>query len=200
MTNPSPAQLFAPTGTLLRLDEKSLAWKLGAIVLGSLVLTLSSYVTVPMYPVPMTMQTMAVGLVGALYGWRLGGATVAFWLMQAAVGMPVLSGGNGGLPYMMGPTAGYLAAFVLAAMLTGWLAERGWGGHVVAKSFLAQIAQNGLTLVIGTAWLAVLIGSEKAIAAGFMPFLLGAVLKSAIATGILAAVGLQLNRKDQDAA
>jgi len=109
----------------------------------------------------------------------------------------VLSNGNGGLPYMMGPTAGYLAAFVVAAMLTGWLAERGWGGHNVVKSFAAQIAQNGVTLLLGAAWLSVLIGPEKALAAGVAPFLLGAVLKSAIAAGILKAVGQGLIRRDQ---
>ena len=160
-----PTETTLKTGTLLRLEDRSLAWKIGAVILGSLMLTLASKVQVPMYPVPMTMQTMAVGLVGALYGWRLGAVTVALWLAQGLAGLPVLAGANVGPAYFMGPTGGYLAAFILAAAFSGWMAERGWGGHNVVRSFLTQLGQNALTLVIGGAYLATLIGPEKAIMA-----------------------------------
>lgn len=189
-----PTETTLKTGTLLRLEDRSLAWKIGAVILGSLMLTLASKVQVPMYPVPMTMQTMAVGLVGALYGWRLGAVTVALWLAQGLAGLPVLAGANVGPAYFMGPTGGYLAAFILAAAFSGWMAERGWGGQNVVRSFLTQLGQNALTLVIGGAYLATLIGPEKAIMAGVVPFVLGAVLKSALAAAILKSVSMGLKR------
>lgn len=191
-----PTEATLKTGTLLRLQDRSLAWKIGAVILGSLLLTLASKVEVPMYPVPMTMQTMAVGLVGALYGWRLGAMTVALWLAQGALGLPVFSAPVAGIGYFAGPTGGYLVAFVFAAAFSGWMAERGWGGHNVVRSFLAQLGQNALTLCIGAAYLATLIGPEKAVMVGMLPFVLGAVLKSALAAAILKSVGMGLTRSD----
>ena len=158
------------------------------VLAGTGVLTASSWISVPMYPVPMTMQTLAVTLIGALYGWRLGALTVLAWLSQAAMGLPVLAGGTGGLAPFAGPTAGYLFAFPLAAALTGWLAERGWTGHRVIASFGAMLLGNGLIVALGAAWLAVLAGAETALAAGVLPFLLGAVLKSALGAAALKGV------------
>ena len=159
---------------------RPLAWRLGAVVLGSLLLTLSSYIEVPMIPVPVTMQTLAVLLVGALYGWRLGTVTILVWLAQGALGMPVLAGGAGGLHHFAGPTAGYLFAFPVAGALMGWLAERGWTGQRVWLAFLGMLLSHAVCLGLGAAWLAVLIGAEQAIMAGVAPFLVGAVLKSAL--------------------
>jgi len=172
-------------------QTRPLAWRIGAVVLGSLLLTLSSYIEVPMIPVPVTMQTFAVMLVGALYGWRLGTVTILVWLAQGALGMPVLAGGAGGLPYFSGPTAGYLFAFPVAAALMGWLAERGWTGRRVWLAFLGMLLSHVVCLGLGAAWLSVLIGVEKAIMAGVVPFLVGAVLKSA-----LGAVTLRLLVRD----
>lgn len=92
----------------LRLESRSLGIKIAAVVVGTIMLTLSSYITVPMYPVPVTMQTYAILMVGALYGWRMGTLTVIAWLGQAAIGMPVLAGGTGGPAVFVGPTAGYI--------------------------------------------------------------------------------------------
>lgn len=170
------------------LSQLSAPGTLGAMALATAVLTASSWVAVPMYPVPMTMQTFAVTLVGALFGWRLGAVTVLAWLAQAAAGLPVLAGGSGGLAAFAGPTAGYLMAFPLAAALTGYLAEQGWTGHRIALSFAAMVAGNALILAIGGAWLAGLIGLEAALAAGVTPFLLGALLKSALGAAALRAV------------
>ena len=102
--------------------------QLALVLGGTAVLTASSYVSIPMQPVPVSLQTFAVLMVGALYGWRLGGLTVLAWLLEAALGMPVLAGGKGGLAPFFGPTAGYLLAFPLGAVLMGWLAARGWDG------------------------------------------------------------------------
>lgn len=161
--------------------------KMVAVLVGTLFLALSSYVEVPMIPVPMTMQTFSVALVGAVYGWRLGGITIATWLVEGALGLPVLAGGAAGAHHFIGPTAGYLFAFPLAGMAAGWLAEQGWNGERVVLAFVNMLISNIICLVIGAAWLAVLIGGRDAVMAGVVPFLTGAFLKSA-----LGAVSLKL--------
>ena len=171
-----PKPGFSP----LNLQARPLGVKLAAILAGSLFLTLSSYMEVPMIPVPVTMQTFAVALVGALYGWRLGGLTIVAWLTQGALGLPVLAGGAAGVAHFIGPTAGYLFAFPVAGMAVGWLAERGWNGRRPWRAFAAMLIGNGLCLVLGAAWLAVLIGLEPAVMTGLAPFLIGAVLKAGL--------------------
>lgn len=181
----SNAAALKPVYSPIDLQSRPLAWKIGAVVLGTLFLALASYVEVPMLPVPVNMQTFAVALIGALYGWRLGAVTVVAWLGQAALGMPVLSGGAAGAHHFVGPTAGYLFAFPLAAALSGWLAERGWNGNRVVFAFVGMLLSNAACLVLGAAWLAAMIGLEPAIVHGVTPFLVGAVLKSALGAAIL---------------
>ena len=173
------------TADLLDLRGRSLAGQALFVVIGTLVLALSSYVEVPMVPVPVTLQTLAVTLVGALYGWRLGAITIVAWLAQGAMGLPVLAGGAAGAHHFVGPTAGYLFAFPLAGALTGWLVERGWNGHRVGLAFAAMLLGNAACLVLGAAWLAVMIGVEPAITGGVLPFIVGGVLKSAVGAVIL---------------
>ncbi|CAN7200869.1 biotin transporter BioY [Rhizobium rhizogenes] len=172
----------------LRLSERSVLVKAIFVLAGTLVLTLASWISVPMVPVPITMQTFAVTMIGALYGWRLGTLTILAWLGEAMVGFPVLAGGAGGVAPFMGPTAGYLVSFPIIGVLVGWLAERGWSGDRVVRSFVAHLAGNALGLAIGGAWLAMLIGAEKGWLFGVAPFILGAVLKSALAATVLKGV------------
>ncbi len=174
-----------PSFSPLRLQSRSLGWQVAAVVLGTLFIALASYIEVPMLPVPMNMQTFAVTLVGALYGWRLGAITIIAWLVEGAIGLPVLSGGVGGAAYFVGPTGGYLFAFPLVGALVGWLAERGWNGNRVLSAFVAMVLGNLACLVLGTAWLAAMIGLEQAITFGFLPFVLGGLLKSALGAATL---------------
>ena len=153
---------------------------------GTAALAASSYVSIPLQPVPVSMQTFAVLMVGALYGWRLGGLTVLAWLLEALAGMPVLAGGTGGLAPFVGKTAGYLTAFPLAAMLMGWLAARGWDGARPLRAFWAMLLCTTLILLVGGAWLGVLIGAEKGWKFGVLPFLVGDVVKSALGAATLA--------------
>lgn len=134
------------------------------------------------------MQTLAVTLVGALLGARLGALTVFIWLVLAAAGLPLLADGAGGVEHMTGPTAGYLAAFPVAAFATGWLAEREWDGRRPARAFLSMLIGNALCLVVGGAWLAGQIGGQQALEAGILPFLPGAAAKAGLAAIILWAV------------
>jgi biotin transport system substrate-specific component len=182
------ATIVSPRFSPLALEGRPLVWQALAVVAGTLLLTLSSYITVPMVPVPMTMQTFAVTLVGALFGWRLGGLTIVAWLIEGAAGLPVLAGGSAGIAHFFGPTGGYLFAFPVTGAVVGWLAERGWNGNRVVMAFLAMLIGNVLCLVLGGAWLAVMIGTEPAITAGVTPFLLGGLLKSVLGAATLMAL------------
>jgi biotin transport system substrate-specific component len=171
-------------------------------VAGSLFVAACAQIQVPMWPVPMTMQTFAVMVVGMAYGWRLGGATLLLYAAEGAAGLPVFAGFSAGPGVLIGPTGGYiLPGFVLGAALVGWLAERGWDRRVWS-SMLANAAGTALVFVPGLAWLATFFaaasgpsiqgtGAETAlgaaIATGVTPFLLGAVLKIALATAVLRA-------------
>ena len=160
--------------------------QLALVLGGTAVLTASSYVSIPLQPVPVSMQTLAVLLIGALYGWRLGGITVLAWLLEAALGMPVLAGGKGGIAPFIGPTAGYLFAFPVGAMLMGWLAARGWNGTHPLRAFWAMLLCTTLIVLLGGAWLSALIGPAKGWQLGVLPFLIGDVLKSAMGAATLA--------------
>jgi len=188
----TPAR-FSP----LDLQARPAFVQLGAVVLGTLVLAIASQISVPMLPVPMTMQTLAVILIGALYGWRLGAITVIAWLGEAALGLPVLANGNGGLVPFMGPTAGYLASFPFVAMLVGWLAERGWNGRRPALAFVSMLSGHALCLMFGGLWLATLIGPEKALLAGVVPFLLGTLVKSGLGAAVLMALVRRTSNTEQ---
>lgn len=187
----APLRAYSP----LALDGRPLLIRAVAVLVGTIILTLSSYVEVPMVPVPMTMQTLAVTLIGALYGWRLGGLTITAWLVEGALGLPVFAGGAGGAAHFMGFTGGYLFAFPVVGAVVGWLAERGWNGHRPVLAFAAALIGNLLCLAIGGTWLAAMIGAEPAWASGVAPFLLGGALKSVLAAAILAALARGLSNK-----
>ncbi|HWA36549.1 MAG TPA: biotin transporter BioY [Burkholderiales bacterium] len=152
-------------------------------VAGSVLMTLSAKMHIPFWPVPMTLQTFVVLVLGAAYGWKLGAATMLLYLAEGAIGLPVFSGTPErgiGLAYMAGPTGGYLAGFVAGAALCGWLAERGWD-RSWWRSAIAMSLGHVVILVAGWAWLATLMGAEKAFAAGIAPFYAATVAKTAMA-------------------
>jgi len=152
-------------------------------VVGTALLALSAKVMVPFWPVQMSMQTFAVLVIGAAYGPRLAGATVALYLAEGAVGLPVFGLGSG-LAYMAGPTGGYLIGFLFAAVTVGWFAERGFDRRW-STALLAFLIGNAIIFAFGVAWLAGLIGFEKAIAGGLLPFLPAEALKIALAMAVL---------------
>lgn len=153
------------------------------VVLGSLALTVSAHVKIPFYPVPVTMQTLVVLLIGMSYGPRLAAVTIAAYLAQGAVGLPVFAGGAG-LLYMAGPTGGYLAGFLASAVVLGFLAERGWGKTVLSTAAAMAIG-TAIIYMLGVGWLSNLLGFDKAIQFGLMPFLYGDALKLVIAAGLM---------------
>lgn len=146
---------------------------------------LGAQISIPMAPVPMTLQSLAVVLAGGVLGARWGSASMAVYLVAAAAGLPVLAEGRGGLPAVMGLTAGYLAAFPLAAWAVGYAARRG-GLARPGAGILILAAAHLLILGIGAGWLALEVGGMRALEGGFTPFLIGAVAKSVLAWLILA--------------
>ena len=164
------------------------------IVLGSLLITASAKVQVPLPPVPVTMQSLVVLLVGMAYGARLGAATVLAYLAQGLAGLPVFAGPMAGPAYMAGPTGGYLLGFLPAAACAGWLAERGWG-RGPARAAAVMCLGHALILAPGVAWLATLLGGAKAVAAGLTPFLAGTLVKSALGTALVTVARPLLGRR-----
>lgn len=174
--------LFSQSASL-PIQANTWAQKAFVVFAGSLVLAASAQITVPMWPVPMTMQSFAVVLIGALCGWRLAGATVLAYLAEAFMGFPFLAGGAGGPAPFVGPTAGYLMAFPVAAMATGWLAERGFTRNI-ALGFVAMVAGHAIIFAGGLMWLAAVMGLEQAILVGFTPFVVGMLVKSGLAATV----------------
>lgn len=154
------------------------------VLLGTVLLAVSAQIQVPFIPVPMTMQTFMVLMIGATYGWRLGGATLVAYLLEGAAGLPVFAKFGAGAAVLVGPTAGYLAGFVLAALVTGYLAERGFGRNL-ATAAISFIAGTVIIFACGLAYLSSLIGVEAAITHGLMPFIYSEPTKVALATLLL---------------
>jgi biotin transport system substrate-specific component len=156
-------------------------------VAGSLLLWLSAKINVPFYPVPLSMQTFAVLVIGAAYGPRLGAATVLLYLAEGAVGRPVFAGTPEkgiGLAYMMGPTGGYLIGFAVAAAVTGWLCQRGWDNSL-GWLILAMLIGHVVIFAFGIAYLASLIGFNAAWASGVAPFYHATLLKTLLAAAFI---------------
>ena len=177
--------------TVLPRIEESIWAKIVLAIAGSVLLAVSAKVQIPFWPVPMTMQTFVVLVIGMAYGARLGVATLGLYLAEGAVGLPVFASGSG-LGYLIGPTGGYLAGFVQAAYVIGLLASRGWD-RSMAKTLAAMVAGTSLIFIPGILWLSTFIGIEKAVVAGLTPFLLSEGLKILLAVLIMPLIWKRLS-------
>jgi biotin transport system substrate-specific component len=160
-------------------------WVLAAV--GVCLLTISAKMQIPSWPVPMTMQTYVILVIGMAYGTRLGVATVLAYLAAGAAGLPVFAGTpekGVGIAYMAGPTGGYLLGFVVAAWVCGCLAARGWD-RGLATSLIAMATGHLLILGLGVAWLATLVGWSSAVELGLAPFIAATVVKTLLAAATL---------------
>lgn len=153
-------------------------------LLGSLFIAASAQVSVPMWPVPATMQTFAVLLVGATLGARLGFAAAALYILEGAMGLPFFANGAFGPAHLVGPTAGYLAAFPIAAALVGYLAQLGLTRTFIGAA-LSMFAGTLLILSVGALALAIFFPHADAFVKGFAIFLPGGVLKTLLAASLL---------------
>jgi biotin transport system substrate-specific component len=177
--------LGATEGTALRLKQALL------VVGGIAALAIAAKIKIPMWPVPITMGTFAVLTIGAAYGARLGLVTILGYMLIGALGFDVFAGSSAekfGLTYMMGGTGGYLVGYVLATVALGLAAQRGYDRSVGGMA-LALLVGNALIYVPGLLWLGVLYGWDKPILEwGLTPFLIGDVIKLALAALLVPAV------------
>jgi len=180
-----PANTLATA--LLPLDN-ALLRNLMLAFAGSLLLWVSAKISIPFWPVPLTLQTLVVLMIGMAFGARLGAATVALYLLEGAAGLPVFSGTPEkgiGLTYMMSTTGGYLFGFVVAAGAVGFLAERGWDRNL-STTALAMLIGTVLIYIPGVLWLGMVLGWDKPILSwGLTPFLAGDALKLVIAAVLM---------------
>ena len=162
------------------------------VLLGSILLAVSSKIKIPFYPVPMTMQTLVVVLIGITFGWKIGVATVTLYLLEGIIGLPVFSGTpekGVGLIYFTGPTMGYLLGFVVTVFLCG---KFNYDKNLF-NNFLKLMLATSFIYLLGMVWLGTLIGWEKPIfKLGAQPFLFAELLKILIAS--LVASKIQLVR------
>lgn len=158
-------------------------WFVSLALIGTAVLTISAKIKVDLVYVNVTMQTFALFAIAALYGSRLAVATVALYLLEGALGMPVFTGTPEkgiGLAYMVGPTGGYLLSYLVAAWMVGRAADKGLARNPLALGGV-MLAAEAVILVMGAGWMAYLFGLEKGIAFGFGIFIIGDILKLALA-------------------
>ena len=151
-------------------------------LIGSIILAISSKIKIPFYPVPMTMQTLVVLIIGVAFGWKLGLATISLYLFEGIVGLPVFSGSPEkgiGLVYFTGPTMGYLIGFLVAVYISGKFVY----DNNLVKTFFKLFFATSLIYILGIIWLGSLIGWDKPVfKLGAQPFLLAEIFKILIAT------------------
>ncbi len=167
------------------------------VVAFSLLTALAAQIVIPLpwTPVPITGQTFAVLLTGALLGSRLGALAMIAYLIEGASGLPFFRGGSGGAHYLLfSPTAGYLLAYPVAAFITGLLAERGWDKRYLTAATAMGIGSL-LILCGGWAWLSLFFRTPtEAFAAGVAPFIIGDIIKIALAAAVLPSGWVLLRR------
>ena len=165
------------------------------VVICSLLLILSAKIKVDLYPVPMTLQPLAVLMIAMLCGRNISVAAVSLYLFQGMVGIPVFAYG-GGLPYLLGPTGGFLFGFLFASMIIGELADRGWGKQNF-KSVFAMLTGLMVIYVFGIFQLSILKGFDFAIINGLKPFIVGDLYKLILAALILPQIWKLVNKVDK---
>ena len=141
-------------------------------------------IPVPFSPVPLTLQPVAVLLVGAVLGSTRGAAAAALYLFEGFSGLPVFAEGKGGAVWLLGPTAGYLYSYPLAAWIAGRFSERGWGNTIV-RAVAGMLVALAVIYLGGWSWLSALSNAKTAFAMGVAPFVLADVVKIAIAATLL---------------
>lgn len=180
----------ATIADLLRPSEKISAavYDIALVIGGSLLIALCARVKVllPFSPVPVTAQTFAVLMIGALLGAKRGGLAALAYIVEGASGLPVFALG-GGFAVLLGPTGGYLIGFIPASYVTGFLAQKGWDRRI-GTTILAMIFGNIVIYTIGLLWLSRLMGISKSVlSVGLYPFIAGDLVKIALAAAILPA-------------
>lgn len=186
-----------------RIFSRTLAIDVVLIAAGAALTAIAAQVQVPLWPVPITGQTLAVLLVGVSLGALRGGLSMVLYAVLGIVGLPVFSDSSSGWGVIAGPTGGYIIGFIFAAVLTGWLAQLSWDRKLL-RSFLAFLAGTVVTFAVGLPWLAVSLGNlglpndlDSVLQAGLYPFIVGGIVKAALGAGIISLAWLAIGRADK---
>ncbi|MBX9470796.1 biotin transporter BioY [Microcella sp.] len=173
------------------------------VVAGTALVAVLAQVAIPLWPVPVTGQTLAVLLVGASLGAARGAASLALYAVLGGLGLPIYSDASGGWSVLLGPTGGYIIGFIVSAALVGWAAERAWDRGWY-KPIITFIGGSLVVFAIGLPWLAVSLGQlglpndlQSVLVAGFYPFIIGGLIKAAIAAALLPALWAAAERSQQ---
>ena len=161
-------------------------------VIGSFLLAISSKVQIPLTPVPVTLQTLVLLVMSMFLGWRGAVGATSLYLFQGAIGLPVFAHG-GGLIILFGPTGGYLFGFLMASLVVGYLAERGWDKSVLL-TFTSMTIGTLIIYLFGVIWLSYLKDLNTALVFGLLPFITPDILKICLGT-CLVSVGWEISEK-----
>src|SRR5882672_4401594 len=190
--------VYARPETLIgaALAPLDLARSAGLVVGFSLLTALAAQIVIPIGPVPITAQTFAVLLTGALLGSRLGSMAMVAYLIEGASGLPFFYGGHGGIGHLLGPTGGYLVAFPAAAFITGAFAEHGWDKRFLTAAAAMAIGSL-LILLAGWAWFSVVMRTAPAgaFSVSVKPHIIGDIVKILLAAAVLPSGWMLLKRK-----
>lgn len=154
------------------------------VVFGSLMIALFAQITVPMYPVPITGQTLAITVVGLGLGRKAGISAVLLYLFQGAIGLPVFAGGSAGLATFFGPTGGYLYGFIASVAILGYFSDKGILKNYLMSTVVALVA-TVVTLIFGLIHLSFFVPEGTVLQFGLYPFILGGIIKAVLATALV---------------
>ncbi len=192
MTTATPA-LLRPT-LVDRVVTRTWLSDIALVVAGTALVAVLAQVAIPLWPVPVTGQTLAVLLVGASLGAARGAASLSLYAILGAVGLPIYSDSSSGWSVLLGPTGGYIIGFIISAAVVGWAAERSWDRGWY-KPIITFVGGSLVVFAIGLPWLAVSLGQlglpndlQSVLIAGFYPFIIGGLIKAAIAAALLPAL------------
>lgn len=173
------------------IGARSIAANITMVVAGAALTAGAAQLAIPMWPVPITGQTFAVLLVGTTLGALRGALSMVLYVALGAIGLPIFTEGASGWQVIAGPTGGYLVGFVLAAVLTGWLAQRSWDRKVIGAG-VAFLAGTVVIYSVGLPWLSVALGQlgypndlGATLQAGLLPFVPGDIIKAVVAGALL---------------
>jgi len=178
------SSIAAPPRTLvdtLLPRHRSLLLDAVLVVVFSAFVALTAQVSLPLLPVPLTLQTLGVLFTGAVLGSKRGTLALLLYVAEGAIGLPVFAGGFSGIGVLIGPTGGYLVGFIVAAGIVGLLAERGWDRRLIWAA-LAMVVGNLVIYAFGVAWLTVIVGDLRtALIQGMLIFIIGDLIKIVVA-------------------
>lgn len=196
--------LLRPT-LIDRVVTRTWASDVALVVAGTALVAVLAQVAIPLWPVPITGQTLAVLLVGAGLGAVRGAASLSLYAVLGAVGLPIYSDSASGWSVLAGPTGGYIIGFIVSAAVVGWAAERAWDRGWY-KPIITFVGGSLVVFAIGLPWLAVSLGQlglpndvNSVLVAGFYPFIIGGLIKAGIAAAVLPALWAAAERTQKRA-